>query len=60
MNNIENLKESGEECRGDWTDLMYVMQEARPQPDSFMVQQVSDRAQFDRLIAFMNAHLRGY
>jgi hypothetical protein len=59
VNNIENLKEPDETCRGDWLDLVHYVRQMRPQPDLFLVQQVSDQAQLDRLVRVMNDELRG-
>ncbi|MBA3547123.1 MAG: hypothetical protein H0T76_11615 [Nannocystis sp.] len=59
VNNIENLKLSGEQCAGDWTDLIYYMKTIEPSPDLFLVQQISDTAQLDILIERMNTELPG-
>lgn len=49
-NNIENMI-------FDWKDLVHQMEEAPLRPDIFLVQQVSGKADLDRLIAFMNRRL---
>lgn len=59
VNNIENLKTSGEQCPGDWTDLIYYMKTIRPSPDLFLVQQISDVAQLNTLVDRMNKELAG-
>jgi hypothetical protein len=58
--NIENLELPTEFCRGDWTDLIYYMRDMRPQPDIFLVQQISNRAQLDVLLRAMNRSLRSH
>lgn len=59
VNNVENLELAGEQCSGDWTDLIYYMHSITPSPDLFLVQQVSDSAQLDLLIARMDTELAG-
>lgn len=59
VNNIENLKQGGEMCPGDWTDLIYAMKKVEPSPDLFLVQQISDTAQLELLVERMNADLPG-
>ena len=59
VNNIENLKLAGEQCPGDWTDLIYYMKTIEPSPDLFLVQQVSDAAQLEALVERMNKELPG-
>lgn len=59
VNNIENLKLAGEQCPGDWTDLIYYMKTIKPSPDLFLVQQISDKAQLDTLVERMNDELPG-
>lgn len=59
INNIENLKTAGEQCAGDWTDLIYAIKVVDPSPDLFLVQQVSDTAQLDVLLDRMNKELPG-
>lgn len=58
--NIENLELPTEFCRGDWTDLIHYMRDMRPQPDIFLVQQISNRAQLDVLLRAMNRSLRSH
>lgn len=59
VNNIENLKLAGEQCPGDWTDLIYYMKTIKPSPDLFLVQQISDTAQLDVLVQRMTKELPG-
>lgn len=59
VNNVENLKLAGEQCPGDWTDLIYYMKSIDPSPDLFLVQQISDTAQLDALIKRMTDDLPG-
>ncbi|MBK7862723.1 MAG: hypothetical protein IPJ65_29760, partial [Archangiaceae bacterium] len=59
VNNVENLEEPSESCPGDWKDLLYTMDRATLSPDFFLVQQVSDRAQLDRVVSTMNHRLKG-
>lgn len=59
VNNIENLKIAGEQCPGDWTDLIYYFKSIEPSPDLFLVQQISDAAQLKTLVERMNADLPG-
>lgn len=49
-NNIENMI-------FDWKDLVHEMEVHPLRPDIFLVQQVSDRDELDRLIAFMSRRL---
>lgn len=49
-NNIENMI-------FDWKDLVFHMETSALRPDVFLVQQVSDKAELDRLIAFMGQRL---
>lgn len=58
-NNIENLKTAGEECRGDWTDLIHYMKTIEPSPDVFLVQQISNTAQLQELVGRMSDALPG-
>lgn len=59
VNNVENLKIAGEQCPGDWTDLIYYMKSIDPSPDLFLVQQISDTAQLDALVQRMTDDLPG-
>ncbi|MCY1057585.1 hypothetical protein [Nannocystis sp. SCPEA4] len=59
VNNIENLKIQGEQCPGDWTDLIAYMKSIEPSPDLFLVQQISDAAQLDTLVARMTDEMPG-
>lgn len=59
VNNIENLKLAGEECAGDWTDLIWYMKTIKPSPDLFLVQQISDQQQLDHLVQRMTDDLPG-
>lgn len=59
VNNIENLKLAGEQCPGNWTDLVYYMKTIEPSPDLFLVQQISDTAQLDVLVSRMTEDLPG-
>ncbi len=59
VNNIENLKIAGEQCPGDWTDLIYYIKTIEPSPDLFLVQQISDTAQLDLLVERLNKELPG-
>lgn len=59
VNNVENLKQGGEQCPGDWTDLIYAMKKIEPSPDLFLVQQISDTAQLELLVERMNTDLPG-
>lgn len=59
VNNIENLKVADEKCPGDWTDLIYYMKTIKPVPDVFLVQQISNTAQLDTLVARMSEELAG-
>lgn len=59
VNNIENLKIAGEQCPGDWQDLIYYMKTIKPSPDLFLVQQISDTAQLDTLVERMTEELPG-
>lgn len=62
-NNVENLETVHERaptyCRGDWKDLVYYMKVQHRSPDLFLVEQISDRAQLDHLIATLNRKLAG-
>lgn len=58
-NNIENLEEPTDGCRGDWKDLIFEMKSDVASPDLFLVQQISGRPQLDRLTDFMSATLHG-
>lgn len=49
-NNIENMI-------FDWKDLVHAMSEADYRPDVFLVQQVTDREEMDRLVDFMSRRL---
>lgn len=49
-NNIENMI-------FDWKDLVFHMETSALRPDVFLVQQLSDKAELDRLIAFMGQRL---
>ncbi|HEY0133789.1 MAG TPA: hypothetical protein VGB85_06900, partial [Nannocystis sp.] len=57
--NIENLKLAGEQCAGDWTDLIYYMKTIEPSPDVFLVQQISDPAQLEVLVDRLETELPG-
>ncbi|MFZ6184680.1 hypothetical protein [Nannocystis pusilla] len=59
VNNIENLKIQGEQCPGDWTDLIAYMKSIQPSPDLFLVQQISDSAQLDTLVKRMTDEMPG-
>lgn len=59
VNNVENLEEPSDRCPGDWKDLLHYMDRAALSPDLFLVQQVNDRAQLDRVVATMNTKLHG-
>jgi hypothetical protein len=59
VNNIENLKVAGEQCRGDWTDLIYYMKTVKPSPDLFLVQQIANQAQLNDLLQRMTNQLPG-
>jgi hypothetical protein len=49
-NNIENMI-------FDWKDLVHAMSEAELRPDIFLVQQVTDKAEMDRLVDYMSRRL---
>ena len=49
-NNVENMIY-------DWKDLVHAMEEAELRPDVFLVQQVTDRAELERLTDFMRRRL---
>src|SRR5688572_24478758 len=49
-NNIENMI-------FDWKDLVHAMAEHELRPDLFLVQQVTDQSEMDRLVAFMERRL---
>jgi hypothetical protein len=57
--NIENLETPTEFCKGDWQDLVYYMKVQPLSPDLLILQQISGRAQLNRLLAFMNKNLPG-
>lgn len=59
VNNVENLKLPGEQCPGEWTDLIAYMKTVKPSPDLFLVSQVSDAAQLDLLVKRMTDDLPG-
>ncbi|RII14686.1 hypothetical protein DSC45_20245 [Streptomyces sp. YIM 130001] len=58
--NVENLPTSTEtspaQCAGDWHDLMYYMRTQELKPDVYLVQQLSNKAQLDRLLDRMETH----
>ena len=58
-NNVENLETPTEYCKGDWQDLVYFMKRQQYAPDLFLVQQVSGRAQLNKLTEFMTRNLPG-
>ena len=58
-NNVENLETPTEFCKGDWQDLVYFMKLQKYAPDLFLVQQVSGRAQLNKLTEFMSRNLPG-
>jgi hypothetical protein len=43
----------------DWKDLIYAMEEEPLRPDIFLVQQVTDRREMNRLVEFMERRLGG-
>ena len=57
--NVENLETANERCRGDWKDLVYYMKVQHRAPDLFLVQQVSNKAQLNKLVATMSRKLAG-
>lgn len=58
VNNVENLETPGDECRGDWKDLIWEMKTGTS-PDVFLVQQISNQRQLDELVGYMSEHLHG-
>jgi hypothetical protein len=58
-NNIENLKEPGENCPGDWQDLIWAMKDEPKSPDLFLVQQLNGAAQARFLAKTMSERLVG-
>lgn len=56
-NNVENLKTVDAVCPGDWQDLIFAMKRTDPRPDIFLVQQISNRTELNRLVATMEAKL---
>lgn len=56
-NNVENLKTVDAVCPGDWQDLVFAMKRTDPAPDIFLVQQISNRTELNRLVRTMEAKL---
>lgn len=59
VNNVENLETVDANCRGDWQDLIYSMKRYSVSPDLFLVQQISNQAELNRLAKFMTDNLAG-
>lgn len=51
--NVENLETPNDACPGDWKDLFAFMKVQGDSPDVFLVQQISDQAELDVLIAHL-------
>lgn len=59
VNNIENLETVDAYCPGDWQDLIYYMKGYATSPDLFLVQQVANRTELNRLVTAMTDLLPG-
>ncbi|MFP2923928.1 hypothetical protein ACLESO_01675 [Pyxidicoccus sp. 3LG] len=57
--NYENLPTAGEQCAGDWQDLIYYMKDQTYSPDAFIVHQMSGSGQAAQLAKFMQDNLPG-
>lgn len=55
--NIENLETPNDQCKGDWRDLFFYMEQEGHEPDVVLFQQITNRAQLNDLAAHMTSKL---